>query len=182
MAEATPLLVIRSGGQSGVDLAALEAAKEAGLPTGGFLPTGWLTEAGPRPEYAERFGLEEVPTDDYPARTRANVEAADATLILTRGAMGRGTALTLRHARRVGKHVLVISLADTPDIHAVPAWLRANGVRHRNVAGPRASGSPGVHAAALAFLRELFRRAAGRAARLSGPTPQGSRPSQRRRR
>src|SRR5262245_45200463 len=160
MSDANAPLVVRSGGQSGVDLAALEAAKEAGLPTGGFLPKGWLTEDGPRPEYAERFGLEELPTDDYPARTRANVEAADATPILTRGAMGRGTALTARHAEGVAKPALVVDLGDGPDPDAVPAWLRANGVRHRNVAGPRASGSPGVHDAALALLGDLFRRAA----------------------
>ena len=59
--------MVRSGGQSGVDLAALEAAQEVGLPTCGLMPTGWWTEDGPRPEFAGRFRLEQMPAGHYPA-------------------------------------------------------------------------------------------------------------------
>lgn len=49
-----------SGGQSGVDQAALRAARAAGIPTGGSMPRGFLTEDGPRPDFAELYGLVEL--------------------------------------------------------------------------------------------------------------------------
>jgi predicted Rossmann-fold nucleotide-binding protein len=68
-----------SGGQTGVDQAALRAARAAGFETGGFAPQGWATEAGPAPWLAE-YGLVECRVGGYPARTFENVRVADATL------------------------------------------------------------------------------------------------------
>jgi hypothetical protein len=56
-----------TGGQSGADQAGWRAARAAGIPTGGFMPKGFLTEDGPRPEFAEEFGAVEMPTDSYKA-------------------------------------------------------------------------------------------------------------------
>ena len=44
---------IISGGQTGVDQAALRAAKACGIPTGGWAPKGWRTEDGPAPWLAD---------------------------------------------------------------------------------------------------------------------------------
>jgi hypothetical protein len=69
-----------TGGQTGTDQAGWRAAKAAGIPTGGWMPKGFLTEAGPSPEFAAEFGAVEMPTASYPERTRANIKAEDGTV------------------------------------------------------------------------------------------------------
>jgi hypothetical protein len=86
------------------------------------------------------------------------------TLILTRGEPDRGTALTAELAAAMSKPYLVVNLADRPSVDAVRAWLEAQGVRILNVAGPRESSQPGIHAEAVRFLRELLAAAAGQPA------------------
>src|SRR3954447_21659974 len=71
---------IISGGQSGADQAGWRAAKAFGIPTGGFMPRGFRTEDGPRPDFAELYGAVAMETESYPARTEANVRDSDATL------------------------------------------------------------------------------------------------------
>ena len=67
---------IISGGQSGADRAGRRAAKAYGITTGGAMPKGFLTEDGPRPDYAELYGAVELPPASYPERTRRNVADA----------------------------------------------------------------------------------------------------------
>src|SRR4051794_28964361 len=69
-----------SGGQSGADQGAWRAARDCGIPTGGWMPANFLTEDGPRPEFAELYGAVELASVNYPARTRANARDSDATL------------------------------------------------------------------------------------------------------
>jgi hypothetical protein len=69
-----------SGGQSGADQAGWRAARAAGITTGGSMPKGWLTEDGPRPEFAEIYNAVEMPTADYRARTEQNARESNATL------------------------------------------------------------------------------------------------------
>lgn len=73
-----------SGGQTGVDIAALRAAKRLGIPTGGTMPAGWRTLDGPKPEWAAEFGFIAHASDAYPPRTFANAKAGDVTV---RGAL-----------------------------------------------------------------------------------------------
>lgn len=101
--------LIISGGQTGADQAGLEAAAALGIPTRGYMPNGWRTEAGPRPDLAVRYGLWEAPTDAYPERTELNVLAADATVIF--GQLSGGSQLTLDLAQRHGRPCLVIAVA-----------------------------------------------------------------------
>ena len=74
---------IVSGGQTGIDQAALAAAVAAEVPYSGWIPKGRRTEAGTLD--AKYTAMQEMPTDDYRKRTRQNVVDSDATLILTRG-------------------------------------------------------------------------------------------------
>ena len=83
---------IISGGQTGVDRAALDAALETGIECGGFCPKGRRSEDGIIPE---KYPLTETKTDQYPERTELNVKKSDATLVLIDGEADRGTALTI---------------------------------------------------------------------------------------
>jgi hypothetical protein len=147
-----------SGGQTGVDRAALDTALELGIPCGGWCPQGRKAEDGTIPD---RYPLSETPSSDYSQRTRWNVRDADGTLILNWGEPTEGTLLTVEVCRELGKPHLVIDLADEANqakaVQTARAWLQANlagGVL--NVAGPRSSKHPAVHDRARVFLRGVL--------------------------
>jgi hypothetical protein len=141
-----------SGGQTGVDRAALDVALDLGIPCGGWCPAGRLAEDGAIPE---RYLLRETESASYPERTERNVRDSDATLILYRARMRGGTALTARLARHHGRPCLALEIAAA-DPDAIGRWLAEHGVRVLNVAGPRESESPGIHAEATALLRQVL--------------------------
>ena len=84
-----------SGGQTGVDITALRAAKAVGLRTTGFIPKGFRTEAGPKPQYADLYGLIETESSDYPERTFKNVQHASATFLFAVDLRSPGTKRAL---------------------------------------------------------------------------------------
>ena len=105
MAGAAPLKKIISGGQTGVDRGALDAALHLGVAAGGWCPKGRLAEDGPIPA---RYPLAETGSAAYEERTALNVMDADATLILASGPGGPkslkgGTLATHRKAEESGK-------------------------------------------------------------------------------
>lgn len=134
---------IISGGQTGVDRGALDAALDAGFACGGWCPRGRRAEDG---AIDARYPLTEMASADYPARTRQNVVESDATLILFFGDLSGGTRETWRIAQALGKPVLTLDLsAKSTDDAAVEvaAFVAINGVETLNVAGPRESSRPG---------------------------------------
>jgi hypothetical protein len=141
-----------SGGQTGVDRAALDVALELGIPCGGWCPKGRLAEDGAIPS---RYPLVETPSPEYPQRTERNVRDSDGTLALTRGEPRGGTAFTLKVAERGRRPRHVVDL-EAPDLDAARLWIAVNAIKVLNVAGPRESDSPGIHGQAAAFLRELL--------------------------
>jgi hypothetical protein len=145
--------MIVSGGQTGVDRAALDVALRLGLGVGGWCPQGRRAEDGPIPR---DYPLRETPSPAYPQRTEWNVRDSDATLILYRGALGGGTRLTAEIAGRYGRPLLAADLAATADPRAAGRWLRENRVHTLNVAGPREEHAPGVYAEAYVFLCRLL--------------------------
>lgn len=142
-----------SGGQTGVDRAALDVALALGLSCGGWCPRGRRAEDGAVPD---RYPLREARSSRYPERTRLNVRDSDATLVLTRGEASRGTELTRRLALAAARPCLVVRLDDAAALDAARAWLAAQGPAVLNVAGPRESEAPGIGAEAAAFLRRLL--------------------------
>jgi Circularly permutated YpsA SLOG family len=145
---------IISGGQTGVDRAALDVAIELGISHGGWCPRGRLAEDGVIPPH---YGLTEHPSPSDDDRTRQNVADADGTLILCLGQPRGGTKLTRDEARRRRKPCLVVSLGEEPDVAAARRWLAENRIGVLNVAGPRDSQSPGIGPQAAEYLLALLR-------------------------
>ena len=145
--------VVVSGGQSGVDRAALDVALALALPCGGWCPRGRRAEDG---VIAARYPLTETPGAAYLQRTAWNVRDSDATLVLLRRRPTGGTRATIRLARRRGRRCRVVMLGPGARPGPVVGWLRATRARVLNVAGPRESEAPGVYRAAFAFLRSIL--------------------------
>jgi predicted Rossmann-fold nucleotide-binding protein len=146
---------IISGGQTGVDRAALDVALELGFPCGGWCPKGRRAEDGVIPD---RYPLQETSSADYRVRTEKNVEESDGTLVLGWGAPTGGTALTLKLARRHQKPSFLVDLVHEGEASIVRKWGRIKKIRILNVAGPRESEAPGIHARVLSFLKEVLGR------------------------
>lgn len=147
-----PLKII-SGAQTGVDRAALDAALALGLACGGTVPSGRLAEDGRVPE---RYPVAECASSDYAVRTERNVLDADATLILCRGELSGGTRLTLELARRHVKPFAVVDLRTAGAVARVRSFLEAARPSVLNVAGPRESNAPGIHAEVQRLLMEAL--------------------------
>lgn len=142
---------IISGGQTGADRAGLEIAKELGYETGGFVPKGWKTENGPDLTLMV-FGCVELSSTQYPARTIANIRAADATVIFGRDPLDGGSLKTLEWARSNKKPYWV-----NPNAEMLRGLLEMGRVEILNVAGNRASKDPEVAERVKRVLREALR-------------------------
>jgi hypothetical protein len=144
--EADVIEKIISGGQTGVDRGALDAALAAGFPCGGSVPAGRKAEDGRVPGC---YPLTELRSPRYHDRTLRNVLDADATLIVHHGPVTGGTRLTLDYCVREGKPYRQIDAAKTTRQEAAAAlssFVEQAGVRVLNVAGPRERSWPGAQA------------------------------------
>ncbi len=144
-----PLRIV-SGGQTGVDRAALDVAWEAGLEQGGWCPKGRIAEDG---VLDSGYRLDETPSSDYAQRTAWNVRDSDATLIITTGLPTGGTAYTIEVAESLDKPLLVVNPAENGARDRVADWIRVNAITTLNVAGPRESSTPGIYEQARSLLR-----------------------------
>jgi hypothetical protein len=146
---------IISGGQTGVDRAALDVALELGIPCGGWCPQGRKAEDGP---ISLKYPLQETTSPNYPHRTEKNLREADGTLILTKGPVSGGTALTLQLVVEYKKPHLIIDLYDKIDPLAVREWGEKNQIEILNVAGPRESKVPGIYDRTVDFLKKVLNK------------------------
>ena len=162
---------IRSGGQTGADRGALDAARQAGVPIRGWCPLdGWAEDLTEAPGLLARYPeLVEAPSADPIVRTEWNVRDSHATLIVCPGpsAACSGTAATLEFAQQHGKPHYV---SDGTDCENVRAWLGSIAIDSHdgkgacsgldlNVAGPRESGSPGVYELSRQLIAQLLEEA-----------------------
>ncbi len=144
---------IISGGQSGVDRAALDFAIECGFECGGWCPKGRRAEDGIIPE---KYPFIETATDDYTERTKLNVMDSDGTLILFKHEMDIGTLFTLDCAEELNKQYFLMDFESDFDARIVRDWLINHEIGILNIAGPRESNNPGIYKLAKTFLAELF--------------------------
>lgn len=141
---------IITGGQTGVDRAALDVAIELGIPHGGWCPARRRAEDG---RIDDRYQLIELASARYRDRTKQNVADSDGALVLNRGQLEAGTALTRHYARTLGKPAFLVDLAAPPPLSELTDWVASCRIKACNVAGPRESERPGIYAEARAFLR-----------------------------
>ena len=149
----TNLKKIISGGQTGVDQAALTVAMELNVPHGGWCPRGRRCETGRIPE---QYQLSEMPSDDYPARTRQNVMDSDGTLIFYRQRLAGGTRLTYDFAKSVHRPVLLIALGQPSSAESLASWITQHQIAVLNIAGPREGSESGIFEEVKIVLTELL--------------------------
>ena len=149
---------IVSGGQTGVDRGALDAALAAGFPCGGWCPADRAAEDGAIPV---RYPLTPLARGGYRERTRQNVLDSDGTAILFHGVLGGGTLLTLNLCKREGKPHVVIDAGKTSELEAaaeIARFVDEHDILVLNVAGPRASGWKQGYRYVVETVGELIRK------------------------
>jgi hypothetical protein len=162
-------MMIITGGQTGVDRAALDVAIEHGIAWGGWCPQGgWAEDLPDPPGLLDRYPmLRETPRSDPAQRTEWNVRDSDATLIVVDQAgvaVSKGTGLAGEFAQRYDKPVRVIDVAAADAAAITLAWLEEQVARLGDhlvlgIGGPRESEAPGIYARARALLDGVLARA-----------------------
>jgi predicted Rossmann fold nucleotide-binding protein DprA/Smf involved in DNA uptake len=144
---------IISGGQTGVDRAALDVAMAQGIPCGGWCPAGRLDEYGRIPD---RYPVTELPDGDFAARSRQNVLDADATVIFHSGELRGGTEFTRQCCIEQKRPYLLVDASKTSSQTAAKLlvdFVEAQAVESLNVAGPRETEWQEGHEYAVAVLQ-----------------------------
>lgn len=152
-----------SGAQTGVDIAALWAAKRVGIATGGFVPRGCRTLDGDKPERIGMFQLTELPVHSYPNRTFRNVELGDATMRIAKDFNSPGELCTGKAIVKYYKpyldvpwHTDEIPRTDVR-IDEAASWIIENKVEVLNVAGNSEQTAPGIEMQVRSWLALVFR-------------------------
>lgn len=151
---------IVSGGQTGVDQAALFIASELGFEIGGWCPKGGLDENGD--SILTKYNcLEEASSAVPDERTKLNIRDSDGILIIVPKwplpeRIKDGTMLTIEDARRQYKPYFIFDLSSNLDMYKVLEWVTDHNVTVLNIGGPRESNSPGIYEDSCTLFRELF--------------------------
>lgn len=163
---------IISGGQTGVDRAALDVAIERGMEWGGWCPKGgWAEDFTTPPGLLAQYPhLRETPESHPLQRTEWNVRDSDATLIVTDGSglsVSIGTRRANEWARQHGKPELVLDATDAKAPERATAWLEVQRKRFGRqmtlgIGGPRESEAPGIYTSARALIAAMLDLVEGR--------------------
>jgi hypothetical protein len=159
-------MILLSGGQSGVDRAALDAAIARGVDYGGWCPHGgWAEDFPQAPGVLAMYPkLKETPSADPAQRTEWNVREADACLIIIDAGgpdVSHGTALAQTLAHQYRKPLFVADLSSVEILRDATLWLRVQQARRGAdlklaIGGPRESEAPGIYAQSLRFIEALI--------------------------
>jgi hypothetical protein len=161
--QSVPMItLVISGGQTGANQAGWRAAQACGVPTGGWMPKGFLTARGSQRHFADLYGACEMPTAWYPTTTERNVRDSDGTVWF--GPTDTpGAKTTLDACNRFKRPLMLVE----PHRSILPAdvviWLRRNSqIKRLNIAGSRESENRGVGKRVERFLTVVFKRANAR--------------------
>ncbi|MBI2801527.1 MAG: putative molybdenum carrier protein [Gammaproteobacteria bacterium] len=147
------LSIILSGGQTGVDRAALDWAISSGIEHGGWCPKGRRAEDG---VIHARYRLRETHSAKYAQRTKWNVRDSDGTLILNVGVVEGGTLSTIQFAEQADKPYRLVDCDSDSDVALVTLWLSEERIATLNIAGPREEQRPGSYALTRVFLDRVL--------------------------
>lgn len=158
-----------SGGQTGTDIAGLKAAKACGIETGGWIPFGYRTLAGLRPEYKKEFGLQQTTSSNYAFRTEINVIESDCTVRFASDWFSPGEKCTIKNIRKHNKPfwdcapcVLEHRKLHDPKVleeaDKLIEWLTRHDPKIVNIAGNSETTYSGIEDMVFSFLVEIFRR------------------------
>lgn len=160
------LIKVISGGQNGADIAGVRAAKSVKIATGGTMPKGFKTLDGPKPEYAELYGMVEHSSDKYPPRTYQNVMDATGTIRFAVNFDSAGEKCTFKAIMEYGKpyfdvHVKntrIFTASENEHPEAVARWIVENKITVLNVAGNSEKTAPGIEKYVERFLIGVFNK------------------------
>lgn len=154
---------IVSGGQTGVDRAALDVAIELKITHGGWCPYQRKAEDGTIPE---KYSLKEAPAPSflenfdsdaiYKIRTELNAKDSDGTLIITKDDPIGGTLFTIEMLKKYNKPYIIYKISDNTEIIDIVNWIIKNQIHKLNIAGPRASQAPGIYNDTYNILRQVL--------------------------
>ena len=148
---------IISGGQTSGDQAGWRAAAKFGMPTGGWMPHGFLTERGPCPELAKRHGAEELPLESELTAIERNVQESDATLWFGETTSHRAHATVLA-CHRFAKACLPVDPSAAFEPSHVADWIELGKIRVLHVVANRESDEPGIGERTEQFLEQVLQR------------------------
>ncbi|MGD9152826.1 MAG: putative molybdenum carrier protein [Gammaproteobacteria bacterium] len=150
---------IISGGQTGVDRAALDVAIELKISHGGWCPKGRRAELNTT--IPSKYHLKETESEKFEERTKLNIKDSDGTLALvpkTPIKITDGTILTIEEAKLKNKPLLIINLSKKPPVEIILKWIGENNIKTLNIAGPRESQSTGIYDISFKFLYETIKK------------------------
>jgi len=143
---------IISGGQTGVDRAALDVALEFGIACGGSCPAGRTADDGPIPE---KYPLTETSDYDHLVRTGNNVKDSDGSMLLYRDKLHGGTAYAMQMAKHMSREVMAIDLQKSPDPQVVVDWINRHSIHTLHIGGQREKTSPGIYQQAHTYIQKV---------------------------
>ena len=148
-------LLIMSGGQTGVDRAALDFALENNINCGGWCPKGRIAEDG---VIDIKYPLIETEIADPALRTYRNVKNSDGTIIFVKNKLDEGTGFAIDVAEQLNKPVYVVHLNMNIEDQekGVFDWFLDNKIKKLNIAGAKESSCPGIYKETKEFLNKFL--------------------------
>jgi Circularly permutated YpsA SLOG family len=148
---------IVSGGQSGAEQSGWRTAAAFGIPAGGWMCKGFLTDDGSHPEFADRFGAADMPADSESSPTEQNVRDSDATLWFGETTTA-GAQATVEACHRLGKPCMPVYPGASFEPSHVVTWLEENKIRTLNLAGNREQEESGIGERVETFLAHVLQQ------------------------
>lgn len=151
-----------SGFQCGCDISAIKTAQQFGIPVSGYIPNGFLTQDGFKPEYKTLYNAIEHESPRYPPRTEENVKWGDATFRFAGDFKSSGELCTLRFLKKYNKPYFDVDLKHLDLgflnilIGEMIEFLEKHNVKILNIAGNSEKTYKGTYLLTSIILSQLF--------------------------